>query len=88
MALGSEHSICLATDNTLWAWGWNEHCNTGISSQDNILKPTLMPLDISKNSLITQIYSGSAHNFIVVEESINIETNSNANESHENGNQL
>lgn len=71
----------MATDNTLWAWGWNEHCNTGIKSDSNILKPTLLPLDLSKNSIITQIYSGSAHNFIIIEES-NVESDTNANDVH------
>ncbi|KAG6463353.1 secretion-regulating guanine nucleotide exchange factor [Manduca sexta] len=71
IALGSEHTICLATDNTLWAWGWNEHLNTGIKSADEekyIGKPTLVPLEINSNSIITQIYCGGAQNFIVTEE--------------------
>lgn len=66
VALGSEHTICLANDNTLWAWGWNEHCNTGIQSEGSIFKPTLVPVTMNNNEVITQIYSGSAHNFIVI----------------------
>ena len=67
MALGSEHTICLATDNTLWAWGWNEHFNTGIDLGNQIVQPTLVPLEIDKSSKITQIYAGGAQNFVVTE---------------------
>ena len=65
ISLGSEHTICLADDNTLWAWGWNEHANTGASSDDSVFIPTRVPLDT--NSKITQIYAGGAHNFLVTD---------------------
>lgn len=69
VAIGSEHALCLATDNTIWAWGWNEHANTGINAtQLHISKPTLVPFNIESNFTITQLYCGSAHNFIVIEE--------------------
>lgn len=69
IALGSEHTICLMTDNTLWAWGWNEHANTATKLEDKcIYAPTLIPLDIGPNYCITQIYAGSAHNFIFAKE--------------------
>lgn len=68
VALGSEHTICLATDNTLWAWGWNEHFNTAIDLGHQIVQPTLVPLEIDKNQKITQIYAGGAQNFVVIEE--------------------
>lgn len=82
IALGSEHTICLATDNTLWAWGWNEHCNTGLDLGDKIHQPTLVPIEIDTSSVITQIYAGGAHNFIVTEELDNgdIEMENNDNE--------
>lgn len=65
VALGSEHTICLATDNTLWAWGWNEHSNTGIQSETDIFLPTLVP--IPRSGTITHIFAGGAHNFIVAD---------------------
>lgn len=69
VAIGSEHALCLATDNTIWAWGWNEHANTGINAtQLHISKPTLVPFNIESNFTITRLYCGSAHNFIVIEE--------------------
>ncbi|XP_068620945.1 secretion-regulating guanine nucleotide exchange factor-like isoform X2 [Battus philenor] len=64
VALGSEHTLCLAEDNTLWAWGWNEHANTGISLDPVISSPTLVPIGCEKDEQITQIYAGGAHNFI------------------------
>lgn len=64
IALGSEHTLCLAEDNTLWSWGWNEHANTGISMEPVISIPTLVPFNYELDN-ITQIYSGGAHNFIV-----------------------
>ncbi|XP_013133541.1 PREDICTED: secretion-regulating guanine nucleotide exchange factor [Papilio polytes] len=67
VALGSEHTICLAGDNTIWAWGWNEHANTGISLDPVIPSPTLVPFDYDGNEVI-QIYAGGAHNFIVTQE--------------------
>lgn len=63
VALGSEHTICLATDNTLWAWGWNEHCNTGIPSERDIFLPTLVPIE--NKTIITKVFAGGAHNFII-----------------------
>ncbi|CAK1544160.1 unnamed protein product [Leptosia nina] len=68
IVLGSEHTVCLATDNTLWAWGWNEHANTGTSLGDFIFHPTCIPLKLEIDSKITQIYAGGAHNFVVSEE--------------------
>lgn len=69
IALGSEHTICLMEDNSVWAWGWNEHANTATDIEKKcIFSPTLIPLDIGANWCITQIYAGSAHNFIVAEE--------------------
>ncbi|CAH2067228.1 unnamed protein product, partial [Iphiclides podalirius] len=65
ITLGSEHTICLAEDNTLWAWGWNEHANTGISMEPVISTPTMIPFDYHPDNIINQIYSGGAHNFIV-----------------------
>lgn len=65
VALGSEHTICLATDNTLWAWGWNEHSNTGIQSDKNIFLPTFVP--IQRSGTITHIFAGGAHNFIITD---------------------
>ncbi|CAG4998038.1 unnamed protein product [Parnassius apollo] len=65
VALGSEHTICLSEDNTLWAWGWNEHANTGISLEPVISFPTIVPIKFNKDEIITQIYAGGAHNFIV-----------------------
>uniref|UniRef100_A0A1E1WS97 Uncharacterized protein n=1 Tax=Pectinophora gossypiella TaxID=13191 RepID=A0A1E1WS97_PECGO len=65
VALGSEHTICLATDNTLWAWGWNEHANTGTDGGDCVSFPTRVPLDIDTNTVITNIYAGGASNFII-----------------------
>ncbi|CAK1602854.1 unnamed protein product [Parnassius mnemosyne] len=67
VALGSEHTICLSEDNTLWAWGWNEHANTGISLEPVISFPTIVPIKCNKDEIITQIYAGGAHNFIVTE---------------------
>nr|XP_021185911.2 uncharacterized protein LOC110373096 [Helicoverpa armigera] len=67
VAVGSEHTICLATDNTLWAWGWNEHFNTGIDIGNNVLQPAQVPLEIDKDSKITQIFAGGAQNFIIVD---------------------
>ncbi|XP_041969600.1 ultraviolet-B receptor UVR8 [Aricia agestis] len=66
VVLGSEHTVCLANDNTLWAWGWNEHANTGVDSADCVFQPTLVPLENLTN--IRAIYSGAAHNFLVVNE--------------------
>lgn len=71
IALGSEHVLCLATDNSLWAWGWNEHYNTGMNTEDNRQLPTLVPLET--NATITQIYAGGAFNFIVTEELDNVD---------------
>ncbi|OWR55345.1 putative Sergef protein [Danaus plexippus plexippus] len=67
IVLGSEHTVCLATDNTLWAWGWNEHGNTGTSLGDCIFQPVRVPID--SKIKISQIYAGSAHNFIVTDKS-------------------
>lgn len=69
IVLGSEHTVCLATDNTLWSWGWNEHANTGTASGDYVFVPTPIPFEQGLYSKITQIYAGSAHNFVVIEES-------------------
>ncbi|XP_072936974.1 secretion-regulating guanine nucleotide exchange factor [Epargyreus clarus] len=80
VALGAEHTICLADDNTLWAWGWNEHSNTGTASEDYIFAPTLVPFDINDNTKITQISAGGAHNFVVTEE---IDTNDEATSTKE-----
>ncbi|XP_038207352.1 ultraviolet-B receptor UVR8 [Zerene cesonia] len=66
IALGSEHTICLATDNSLWAWGWNEHANTGTTSAELVYFPTLLPLD-HVDLRVSEIYAGGAHNFIVTE---------------------
>ncbi|XP_026726909.1 ultraviolet-B receptor UVR8 [Trichoplusia ni] len=71
IALGSEHVLCLATDNSLWAWGWNEHYNTGMNTEDNRQLPTVVPLET--NATITQIYAGGAFNFIVTEELDNVD---------------
>ncbi|XP_063376530.1 secretion-regulating guanine nucleotide exchange factor-like [Cydia fagiglandana] len=68
IALGSEHTICLATDNTLWAWGWNEHANTGTDSGEHVFQPTQVLLNMKPNEKITQIYAGGAHNFIYIED--------------------
>lgn len=67
IVLGSEHTLCLAEDNTLWSWGWNEHANTGISMDPVITIPTLVPFNYETCN-ITQIYSGGAHNFIVTKD--------------------
>lgn len=67
VALGSEHTICLATDNTVWAWGWNEHGNTGTNKGDNVFIPTPVPIEMSSTTIITQVYAGGAQNFIVTE---------------------
>ncbi|VVD01437.1 unnamed protein product [Leptidea sinapis] len=63
VVLGSEHTICLADDNTLWAWGWNEHSNTGTKSGELVLCPTLIPVDIQIK--VEKIFSGGAHNFML-----------------------
>ncbi|XP_026757202.2 uncharacterized protein LOC113516906 [Galleria mellonella] len=78
VALGSEHTICLASDNTLWAWGWNEHANTGTNSKNNVFVPTLVPIDGTNK--ITGIFAGGAHNFVTLEldsNSDNTENNNN-----------
>ncbi|KAL4712992.1 hypothetical protein ACJJTC_012062 [Scirpophaga incertulas] len=68
VALGSEHTICLATDNTLWAWGWNEHANTGTNAEEKcIFSPVQVPIEIDDNYTILQIYAGGAHNFVVID---------------------
>lgn len=64
VALGSEHTICLATDNTLWAWGWNEHANTGTGGEEYIFQPTRVYIGGIGEAVITQVYAGGAHNFI------------------------
>ncbi|CAG9784224.1 unnamed protein product [Diatraea saccharalis] len=69
VAVGSEHSICLATDNTLWSWGWNEHANTGTNIEEkSVYQPTLVPLKLDSNLIISQIYAGGAQNFVVMSE--------------------
>lgn len=73
VALGSEHTICLATDNTLWAWGWNEHANTGTDAGEHVLQPSQVLLDLNINDKIAQIYAGGAHNFILIENTQNID---------------
>lgn len=68
VALGSEHTLCLATDNTLWAWGWNEHNNLGMKTEQEYVKtPTMVPLEAIGNVQIIALYAGGAHNFIVTE---------------------
>ncbi|KAI8428156.1 hypothetical protein MSG28_002402 [Choristoneura fumiferana] len=73
IALGSEHTICLATDNTLWAWGWNEHANTGTDAGEHVLQPCQVLLDLNIHEKITQIYAGGAHNFIFIENTQNVD---------------
>ncbi|KAJ2953823.1 hypothetical protein O0L34_g1451 [Tuta absoluta] len=63
IALGSEHTICLATDNTIWAWGWNEHANTGTDAGECVMAPT----QVNIRGKITQIYAGGASNFIITD---------------------
>lgn len=62
--MGSEHTICLATDNTLWAWGWNEHANTGTGGEEHVFQPTRVYIGGIGNAVINQVYAGGAHNFI------------------------
>ncbi|KAM3964806.1 uncharacterized protein ACR2FA_001200 [Aphomia sociella] len=91
VALGSEHTICLASDNTLWAWGWNEHANTGTNLEDNVFVPTLIPIE-GVNSQITGIYAGGAHNFVTIESEksvVTIESEKNfVDRNNENSNSL
>ncbi|XP_045767622.1 ultraviolet-B receptor UVR8 isoform X3 [Maniola jurtina] len=66
IAIGSEHSLCLADDNTLWAWGWNEHANTGTDiKENNVFLPTRVSTENTSN--ITGIYAGGAHNFFITD---------------------
>lgn len=63
LSLGSEHSVCLAADGSVWAWGWNEHANTGTGGTfDNVKEPQSVKID---NNSIVNIFSGAGHNFIV-----------------------
>ncbi|XP_026488506.2 secretion-regulating guanine nucleotide exchange factor [Vanessa tameamea] len=66
VALGSEHTLCMATDKTVWAWGWNEHANTGLPYTEEFIRcPTQVP--IVTKSKIKQIFAGGAHNFVVID---------------------
>ncbi|XP_069354587.1 probable E3 ubiquitin-protein ligase HERC3 isoform X2 [Maniola hyperantus] len=66
IAIGSEHTLCLADDNTLWAWGWNEHANTGTDlKENNVFLPTRVSTENTIN--ITKIYAGGAHNFFTTD---------------------
>ncbi|CAH2104379.1 unnamed protein product [Euphydryas editha] len=66
VALGSEHTICLATDKTLWAWGWNEHANTGLPCTEEVIHcPTQVKLET--NLKINFIFAGGATNFVITD---------------------
>lgn len=78
ISLGSEHTVCLATDNTLWAWGWNEHSNTGTGQGDAVYEPTIIPLVLNNNEIITRIFTGGGHNFVVIDNNNELQKGSNS----------
>lgn len=74
IAIGSEHTLCLADDNMLWAWGWNEHANTGTNMKDDfVYLPTQVLLENHLN--ISKIYAGGAHNFVITDVNMNYSKN-------------
>jgi len=58
---GSESSYAVTNENELFAWGWNEHGNLGMSHKKNTPIPIKVPLPSQTEY---QIYAGGASFFV------------------------
>ena len=62
---GSEHCLVVTQENSLLAWGWNEHGNCGQEGEEDIRAPT--PVKSLKGVTVLDIFSGSAHCFAKIQ---------------------
>ncbi|KAK3907239.1 Secretion-regulating guanine nucleotide exchange factor [Frankliniella fusca] len=65
VAVGSEHNVILTETGSIMSWGWNEHGNCGVGTQENVLEPTLV--QIGQMSKANVIGSGACHSFAIVD---------------------
>jgi alpha-tubulin suppressor-like RCC1 family protein len=61
IAAGDYHSIALKTDNTLWAWGRNDHGQLGDGTYVN----KNAPVQIGSNYHFTPIAAGGSHSLVL-----------------------
>ena len=67
IAAGSEHSLALRNDGTVWAWGRNDDGQLGLNTNDNHTVPYQVhgPENVGYLSGITAVAAGSGHSLAV-----------------------
>jgi len=61
---GSEHCLCLDSEGSVFAWGWNEHGNLGNGTIQNFNAPS--KIYFTETMEVKDIFVGSAHCFALV----------------------
>ncbi|XP_069698384.1 secretion-regulating guanine nucleotide exchange factor-like [Periplaneta americana] len=64
IAIGSEHNIVLLGTGQIVSWGWNEHGNCGIGTEEDVRVPTLIGLDTKRNAVL--VGTGAGHSFAML----------------------
>lgn len=65
IAVGSEHNIILTETGSIMSWGWNEHGNCGVGTQENVLEPTLIQTGLQNKANL--IGTGACHSFAILD---------------------
>jgi uncharacterized repeat protein (TIGR01451 family) len=63
ISVGTEHTLALKSDGTLWAWGWNPTGALGLGSQDFGPHPT--PTQVPGLSGIVKIFAGDGLSYAI-----------------------
>ncbi|KAI2807414.1 RCC1 domain-containing protein 1 [Blomia tropicalis] len=70
IAAGGWHSLALSETGDVYAWGWNESGQLGLSKDKVTMKATPIPLEISEDDSFMMISAGSRHSMAVSENGI------------------
>ena len=67
ISAGGFHALAISQDGTLWAWGWNDYGQLGVTRQTNRSMPTQVgsPTDSSQPFQVAQISAGVLHSLAV-----------------------
>ena len=61
IAAGSNHSLALKSDGTVWAWGWNYYGQLG----DGTTTQQTTPIQATVSGTVTTIAAGNCHNLVL-----------------------
>ena len=63
-AAGTDHSLALSREGKAYSWGFNEYCQTGISSEDQVNEATMLDSKAIKEKKV--VWAGCGGQFSVI----------------------